>query len=147
MDLKRDIKNKRGKVLTFDLPVTPSVNHIYYNTKGGGKRLTSKAENYIKMARAKARMVIEDEEWTLPSEHTWVYLDLYFFFPDRRTRDSHNCLKLLLDSLEGLCFTNDYFVMPRINLVEYDKENPRIVLRFSQQIESDRSKALSLIEK
>ena len=50
--------------------------------------------------------------------------------PDKRIRDSHNCIKLLMDSLQGVLFPNDYFVMPRIQAVEFDKENPRIDVVF-----------------
>ena len=60
-------------------------------------------------------------------------MDLYFYFPDKRKRDSHNCLKLLLDCLEGLLFENDYYILPRIQYVTLDRDNPRVEVVFYPQ--------------
>lgn len=66
--------------------------------------------------------------------------------PDRRIRDSHNMLKLLLDVMEGIVYKNDYYVCPRIQSVEYDKKNPRIELCLTPQTNSARTKALELVK-
>ena len=57
---------------------------------------------------------------------------MWFFMPDKRKRDSHNTLKILLDAMEGFVYENDFYVMPRIQEVAYDKENPRVEIEFSE---------------
>lgn len=131
-----------NKELVMSVPVPPSVNHIYYNTRGGGKRLTALAERYMAQVKALARQAMENQDWQKTRKDEWVYMDLAFYFPDKRVRDSHNCLKILLDGLEGIVFSNDYSVMPIIKLVELDRANPRTVIRFRAQGEDERQKCL-----
>ena len=143
-ELRRDVGTSKNKVLRLKLPVPPSVNSIYYNTRGGGRRLTKKAENYIRDARALIGLYMDEQRWTKPSTYTWMYADMVYYFPDRRIRDSHNCLKILMDAMQGFVFQNDYAVMPRIYAVEYDKENPRVEIVIRVQTESERNKGIKL---
>lgn len=142
-DLKRDISSD-GRTLNLVYPIPPSVNKIHYTTKGGGRRLTGTSEKYIRDVRALTRQLIEEQQWELKFDNTWYYMDMVFYFPDRRIRDSHNCLKILLDALEGYVFNNDYMVCPRILSVEYDKEYPRVEVIFREQSEQDRQNHLQL---
>lgn len=130
----------------MSLPVPPSVNAIYYNTRGGGRRLTAKAQNYIRDARALINQYIEEQRWMMQSRNTWIYVDMVYYFPDRRTRDASNCLKLLLDVMEGIVYENDMTALPRIQSVEYDKENPRVEMRVSVQTELERKKGIKTTE-
>lgn len=58
---------------------------------------------------------------------------LWFFFPDRRKRDTHNGLKLLLDALEDAgIYENDQYALPRIMDFEIDRQNPRIEIEFEE---------------
>lgn len=142
MDMLRDaisVKN-RELHLTFDVP--PSVNSIYYNTRGGGRRLKAFAEKYIRDVKAKCRAYAEDSDWELAHKGRWLYMDMIFYFPDRRTRDSHNCLKVLIDAMEGVLFVNDMYVLPRILSVEYDKTNPRVEIKVYDQTKRERTKYL-----
>jgi len=122
--------------------VPPSVNAIYYNTRGGGRRLTKVAEHYIRDARALINEAIYDQSWEMQKKGVWLYIDLVFYFPDRRRRDSHNCLKVLLDTLESIVYQDDMYVMPRIQSVEYDKEDPRVEMRVTAQSRNNREKGL-----
>jgi len=141
-DLPR--KKSRGKKepLHLSLPIPPSVNAIYYNTRKGGRRLTTKAEHYIRDARALINLAIDEQKWKKQEKGIWLYCDMVFYFPDRRRRDSHNCLKLLLDVLESYVYVDDMYVLPRILSVEYDKENPRVEIAIVQQSESQRNKGI-----
>lgn len=130
------------KELNMSVPIPPSVNHIYYNTRGGGKRLTRLAENYVARVRALAHQEVEEQGWEKAKKGEWIYIDLAFYFPDKRIRDSHNCLKLLLDALEGIIFVNDYSVIPRIQVVELDRDNPRTLIKVSSQNEDERQNLL-----
>lgn len=140
-DLPR-ITDADNQELRLSLPLPPSVNAIYYNTRGGGRRLTKKAENYIRDTRALTNQMMDEQLFYTLKKNIWIYIDMVFYFPDRRIRDSHNCLKILLDALEGLVYENDMNVLPRIQSVEYDKENPRVELVVSVQTKSQRKKAV-----
>lgn len=141
-DLYRKRPNTFGKSLKLSLPLPPSVNSIYFNTRGGGRRLTKKAENYIRDVRALANMECENQRWTKQGKYVWLYMDLVFYFPDRRRRDSHNMLKVLLDALESIVYEDDMYVMPRIQSVEYDDEDPRVELCVTPQTRNNREKGL-----
>ena len=143
-DLFREDAQDPKKYLHMSLPVPPSVNGLHYNTRGGGKRLTYKAVNYTRDARALIAMHVEDTGWVAPPKGVWLYIDMVFYFPDRRVRDASNCLKLLLDVMQGLVYTNDYIALPRIQSVEYDKENPRVELCISSQDDTARTHGAQL---
>jgi crossover junction endodeoxyribonuclease RusA len=130
--------------LRLSLPVPPSVNAIYYNTRGGGRRLTKKAEFYVRDSRALMNVAVEESHWVIPEKYVWLYVDMVYYFPDRRIRDSHNCLKILLDAMQGIIFQNDYVVLPRIHAVEYDKSFPRVDIKVTRQTESERERGLLL---
>lgn len=130
----------------MSVPIPPSVNHIYYNTKGGGKRLTRLAETYVARVRALAHQKIEEQGWEKSKKGEWIYMDLAFYFPDKRVRDSHNCLKILLDALQGVVFEDDYTIVPRIHLVELDRANPRTVISFEPQSYDERQNYLHLFQ-
>jgi crossover junction endodeoxyribonuclease RusA len=131
------------KALTLSLPVPPSVNSMYVNTRGGGKRLSAKAESYTRVSRALINLAIQEQSWVKPNRSVWLYADMVFYMGDRRIRDSHNCLKLLLDVMQGIVYQNDYFVLPRIQSVEYDKGNPRVEVRIYPQSELSRTECIN----
>ena len=132
-DLERDIPKYPNQVLTLTIKVPPSVNHMYIHKRNGQKILTSTAKQYIKTIQDLCKKEIKKQNWKKDKESVWYIMDMYFYFQDKRKRDSHNCLKLLMDSLEGLLFTNDYFVLPRIQYVTLDRENPRVEIIFYPQ--------------
>lgn len=141
-DLYRDAPRFPKKKLRLSLPLPPSINHMYMNTSHGGKRLTKHAENYVRVSRSLINLEIENQNWKKQNKSTWLYIDLVFYMPDKRIRDSHNMLKLLLDVMQDIVFDNDYYVMPNIKAVEYDKQNPRVEVKIYPQSESNRQKAL-----
>ncbi len=143
-DLYRSEPKFPKQKLRLTLPLPLSVNHMYYNTRYGGKRLKKEAEDYIRTATSITLAAMEDEMWKMQKDATWYYMDLLFYMPDRKTRDNHNMLKLLLDTLEGCAYHNDYYVMPNILGVEYDKENPRVEVILRPQTEKDREKAIKM---
>lgn len=146
IDVYRERPKYKGKTLKLTLPVPPSVNAIYYNTKGGGRRLTAKAEMYIRTARALINEAIMKQKWIQPEKNVWLYIDMVYYFPDRRIRDASNCLKLLLDVMEGNVYANDYIALPRIQSVEYDKAYPRVEIKVSIQTESGRDKGKKIVD-
>lgn len=141
-DLYRKKPKHPNKRLKLSLPVPPSINAMYVGKRGGGKILSKKSKNYVRDARALINVAIEEQRWVMPDRHVWLYIDMVFYFPDRRVRDSHNCLKLLLDVMEGYLYENDCFVLPRIQSVEYDKDNPRVDMLITPQTDVLRAKGL-----
>lgn len=143
-DLYRDkpkFPNKKLR-MTLDLPI--SVNSMYVNTRSGGKRLSKLAETYMCKTKAMVNAYICDSGWKKQCDSTWYYLDIVAYMPDRKVRDSHNLLKLLLDALEGLAYHNDYYVLPLIHSVEYDPLNPRLELILRPQTTKERDKVLKM---
>ena len=132
-DLERDTPKYPNQVLTLTIPVPPSVNHMYIHKKNGQKILTKAAKQYVKTVQDLCKKAIKEQKWRTDKEAVWFVMDMYFYFPDKRKRDNHNCLKILLDTLEGLLFTNDYFVLPRAQHVTLDRENPRVEIIFYPQ--------------
>lgn len=62
-----------------------------------------------------------------------VIVRLWFYFPDKRRRDTHNALKGLLDALEDACiYEDDKLALPQIMDFEVDRENPRIEIEFEK---------------
>lgn len=143
-DLYRDKPIHPNKRLKMSLPLPPSVNSMHVNTRNGGRRLTNRAQDYIRVSRALINLATEEQNWLKQKRHVWLYVDVVFFMPDRRVRDSHNMLKLFLDVMEGIVYENDYSVMPRIQSVEYDKENPRVEVYVSVQTNNNREKGLKM---
>lgn len=144
-DLPRIKQKKAHQNLIIKLPVPPSINHMYVNTRGGGKRLTKQAEEYTRISKALINLAIDEQRWKICEKGNWIYIDLIFYFPDKRVRDASNCLKLLLDVMQGTVYINDMYAMPRIQSVEYDKDNPRVEINIHSQTEKDRSKAIELV--
>lgn len=143
-DLYRSEPKYPNKKLRVSLPLPPSVNSMYAPTKHGGKRLTSKAKQYIITSQALIHQAIDEQRWVIQDVATWYYADLVVFMPDRIIRDSHNLLKLLLDVMQDIVFDNDYYVMPRIQSVELDVENPRVELSIVPQTKNNRTKGLKI---
>jgi len=60
-----------------------------------------------------------------------VIVRFWFYFPDRRKRDTHNTLKLTLDCFEAASiYENDRYALPQIMDFEVDRNNPRVEVEF-----------------
>lgn len=134
LSLKRNLPLHPNQYLSFSVDIAPSVNHMYI---GRTKKLTKTAEQYIRDTQQKCVQAMKEQNWQEENDDVWYHMNLWFYFPDRRIRDSHNCIKLLLDCFEGILYKNDYFVMPCICHVTLDKENPRIEVTFKAEEDGD----------
>lgn len=132
--LKRETPLYPKQKLLFSIPIPPSVNHAYINLRGGKKVLSKDAKHFCHKAQIACQKAIDEQGWKEDNAHVWYYMDLYFYFPDKRIRDSHNCLKVLMDSLEHVLYNNDYFVKPRIQKVILDKKEPRLEISYFADI-------------
>lgn len=143
-DLKRVKPKHPNKKIRLVVGLPVSMNNMYYYKS---TNLTAKAKNYINSTKAKVMGFIQDEQYKVEDSYVWQYLDIIVYMPDKRIRDSHNMLKLLMDSIEGVLFHNDYCIMPRIQSVELDRKKPRLEMILSNQTKAQRNKAIKDISK
>lgn len=127
-DLKRDKPRYPDQKLVMEMPIPVSVNHMYYNTRHGGKRLNARAQNFFNNQRKRAYIEMQKQGWQQEIGDVWFEVHCDFYMPDKRIRDTHNTFKLMLDILEGILFKNDYFIKPHVDKVYLDRENPRVVI-------------------
>ena len=115
------------KVLRLVLPMPPSVNHMYLQSRWGGKRIrTKKAREWFGQAEKIVRNEILNQQWEATVNQK-IVLDVLTMFPDRRKRDTNNTAKALCDMLEHAgVYDNDRFALVRYIDYGVDRENPRV---------------------
>lgn len=111
------------------LPGTaPSVNHMYNNAYIKGRRmrvLNDDAKAWFEDTTYRAIQWRTSNKW--PTANGKVIVRLWFYFPDKRRRDTHNALKALLDALEDArIYEDDKLALPQIMDYQVDRQNPRI---------------------
>ena len=121
----------RSQMIKLTLPLPPSINHSHITTKSGQRVPSSITKKYMKNARQMIWLHIYENIIPLPLLPLFefdakVYIDLVIYFPDNKRRDTHNLLKILLDSLEGIIYKDDKMALPRIMDFIVDKKNPRV---------------------
>ncbi|WP_428838182.1 RusA family crossover junction endodeoxyribonuclease, partial [Streptomyces virens] len=105
----------------------PSVNHMYQNTSGPRrmKVLKPAARLWFDETALRANQWRIKNKWSTASGK--VIVRLWYFFPDKRRRDTHNTLNPLLDALEvGRIYEDDKLALPQVIDYEIDRNNPRI---------------------
>ena len=120
-----------SKLVIGNLP--PSVNHLYNNALIRGRRmrvLNDRGKSWQMKAKLLAKMWAMKNQWKKVDGK--VIMRLWFYYPDWRRRDSHNYLKLIADSLEGILYTDDKFVLPQIIDFEVDRERPRVEIELER---------------
>lgn len=120
-----------------DVGLFPSVNHIYVR-KGKQMYYTELADRLYDKWINQAELWVRENEAKLIEEK--VYIDYYFVMPnDNRVRDTHNVLKMNLDSMTGIIFKDDHKALPRI--MDYRKctegESPHIEIVIQTKAEYD----------
>lgn len=111
----------------------PSVNHLYHNALINGRRmrvLNKKGKLWREDARLMAMIWAKRNRWTKSDGK--VVMRLWFYYPDKRRRDSHNFLKLIADSLEGILYEDDKMLLPQIIDFEVDRERPRVEIELEE---------------
>lgn len=117
-----------AKVLTVSIPIPPSINHAYYY-HGNKKIRTAVTKAYDANVQKIIREAMIAQNVTMFPEDTKIRMDMWFHFPDARKRDTHNTFKIPMDSMEGILYHNDYWVLPNIVDFDIDRENPRLELK------------------
>jgi crossover junction endodeoxyribonuclease RusA len=97
-------------VLRLALELPPSVNHSHKNA----------------LRRNAARRAIATARWR-PIAEGKVVVELSYFWPDRRRRDTHNRIKELMDVLQAAgAFANDCQALARERDFQIDRRRPRV---------------------
>jgi len=137
--LKRKSNNHTGlttrrevAIIRLIVPIPPSVNHLYRNARIKNRIIpvyTQSAIDWRTETILLAKNWANLNQWQMAEGK--VIVRLWFYFPDRRKRDTHNTLKALMDALEeSHIYENDRYALPHIMNYEVDKENPRVELEF-----------------
>ena len=93
------------------------------------KILTPEAKAWVGETVLRANQWRQVNKWSMANGK--VIVRLWFFFPNKQRRDTHNALKVLLDALEDACiFEDDKYALPQIMDYEVDRKNPRIEIEF-----------------
>lgn len=130
--------------LELVLPVPTSINALYINQyvwnpkvrkrePSGAKILSKEGEKCKKELQEKAGQQMVGQEWDFEwtkNKDNFMYMDVIIYF-SRRGRDSDNIFKLLSDALEDLVYDNDSRVLPRVQKIMFDTENPHIKVEFT----------------
>ena len=120
--------------MRLTLRIPPSVNHMYVNARFGrrvAKILSQAAKQWFEQAVIQTKIWKISNSWQTQNDKTVV--NIWFYLPDNRRRDTHNSLKILMDALQdGGIYEDDRYAMPRIMDYEIDKDNPRIEIEFEK---------------
>jgi crossover junction endodeoxyribonuclease RusA len=68
------------------------------------------------------------QKWIFSSKEK-IVMELSIFWPDKRRRDADNIIKIIQDSLSGVLYEDDKWVLPRVMNWQVDKEDPRVEVK------------------
>ena len=114
--------------INLTLPCVPSLNHVYRNVAINHRILTPKGKAWKEEVKWIALSERAKQFWELSTDEKLV-MELEIFWPDFRRRDADNCIKLLSDTLEGILYEDDRWILPRVLNWAVDVENPRVEVK------------------
>jgi crossover junction endodeoxyribonuclease RusA len=91
---------------------------------------TTKTKQYDALVQELTRKTMEEQQFNIFPDNLKIRMNMWFYFPDKRKRDTHNTFKIPMDAMEGILYINDYWVLPNIVDFDIDRENPRLDLEF-----------------
>lgn len=97
-----------------DSGVYPSVNEIYVRMAKGRQRYSDPAFQLFDKWQAFVQMWMQETGWQTTDKQK-VIVELTAYFPnDKKTRDTHNAFKMMMDAFTGLIYKDDEFALPRV---------------------------------
>lgn len=114
-------------MLRLTLPIVPSVNHCYRNVSVHRRILSAEGAAWRQEAQLRAKLAAKRQGWNF-SVNEKLVVEITTYWPDRRRRDTHNAHKLLMDSLEGVLYKDDRWVLVRDVDFYIDRAHPRVEL-------------------
>ena len=112
-------------MIKLTIPIVPSVNNCYRNVTVNRRILTAKGKAWQHEVQYIAKAEAKRQKWSF-SKGEKLVMELWFYWPDKRKRDTHNSHKLLLDTLESILYENDCMVLARDMDFMLDRNNPRV---------------------
>ena len=89
---------------------------------------TTEAKLYKKEFSEYVKQEVKKQNWDIElTRNRHHYLDAVFYF-GRIDQDEQNYWKCLCDSMNGISYIDDNYILTRTNAVYYDSKNPRIEL-------------------
>lgn len=117
------------------LPLPPSINAQYRNyTTPNGRRMrqpTAEAQHWTRDAGFLLLNWRQLKGWKMPEPEQKVIVRLWFYWPNKQRRDTHNYHKLLLDVAEGILYPDDRWVLVRDMDFAVDPRHPRLELEIA----------------
>lgn len=125
--------------MSVTLPLPPSVNNYQdYRVRKFGKRFRVEAypTDDTKAFYHRALDILEEEtfkqQWKTPLPEVFVEVEVDIYLRIAKS-DADNYFKCTLDALEKSgVVVNDCFIIPKVNNVFIDKDNPRVELRIKK---------------
>jgi crossover junction endodeoxyribonuclease RusA len=115
------------QILRISIPLPPSINHAYYY-HNNRKIRTAKTKAYDKQVQEITIQAMKEQGIKKFPDDKKIRMNMWFHFPDARKRDTHNTHKIPIDAMEGIVYSNDYWVLPNFVDFDIDRENPRLDL-------------------
>ncbi|PWK10187.1 RusA family crossover junction endodeoxyribonuclease [Tumebacillus permanentifrigoris] len=107
----------------------PSMNHVYRNVSISRRVVTPDGKMWKDAVQIFACSAMQKAGWKMTKDEK-VVAEVTVYWPSKRKRDVENIGKLLWDSLEGIVFDDDQWLLPRYMDFHHDKNNPRIEIVF-----------------
>lgn len=121
--------------LKLDLPIAPSLNNAYSQSRNGRRFLTDEGRSFKTQAGLIVHAVAAQAGLDIAPRLSRVAIVMRFYFPDRRSyarRDIDNCYKLAGDAIaEALGYNDsrvDRIVLERAGI---DQDRPRCEVEIS----------------
>ena len=104
-------------ILEVQLPVAPTVNHMYYHAAKSGSYhsgLTGKAKSWFEAAQWVVKQAVRIQEWPYAGGKDKIVVEFWNRWPDDgHKHDMHNQHKIVMDMLEGIVYNNDQYALAR----------------------------------
>lgn len=112
-------------IFRMSVPIPPSGNKMWRHSKKGIVYKTVEARFYQHEVGLRAKIEVQKQGWVMTKGQK-VIMRLLYFWPDNRHRDTDNARKVLCDSLQGILYDNDRYILAHDIDWEVDRNNPRI---------------------
>lgn len=107
----------------------PTMNHVYRNISIRKRVTTYEGGVWKRGVQLLAKNEIQKQKWQM-TQNEKIVAEVLVYWPTKRRRDVENIGKLLWDSLEGIVYDNDAWLLPRYMDFHHDKVNPRVEIIF-----------------
>ena len=116
--------------MIIEIPmIPPSVNHAYKRARNKRLFLSKEAKDFQQVLTLVAQQAAKKENWELISKKEFFKVCFEFEFKDRRFPDPNNLLKILIDTLQGIIYDNDKYLLPNVTSAKVSgSEKTKIII-------------------